>query len=433
MSIERKKILIEQSNILNDKSIKVNDRLKFIKFLLNETDVNPLLDLSSCYDSTEYFHKDVSKKTFDFTEVITKIGGKLKYIKSGTTGHTFQGIYYPDDNNKKVCIHYAVKVVAYPKENKREETDIYNIRRPENAELQILKVLSQFVITNQTPHIVLPLATFNSYIDPFITLKDNKYVNNKRYDTFVSKYNKGELHDTVSILISEWANGGDLLEYLRNKIENMDLKEWRVMLFQLLSVLTVIQRKYPCFRHNDMKANNILLHKIDNSIEGHFFRYQIDGTTFYIPNIGYQIKLWDFDFACIKEVVENDKVNSEWTNQINITNKTNKYYDICYFMVSLQKPGFLHNFRENEHVPKQVIDFFDSIVPIELMDSELINERGRLLCDLEYTTPLEILLTHPFFNKLRPRDNRIEEEFKPSGRELLDKILKKLNNKKKSH
>ena len=39
---------------------------------------------------------------------------------------------------------YAVKVVAYPK--KEKYCSIYDIRRPENAELKMLKALSYFVI-----------------------------------------------------------------------------------------------------------------------------------------------------------------------------------------------------------------------------------------------------------------------------------------------
>jgi serine/threonine protein kinase len=428
-STERNMKLFQQTAMMNDKSIKINDRLKFIKFLLDETGIRPLLDLSFCFDCTEYFHEDVNKNTYNFTEVITKIGGRLKYIKSGTTGHTFKAIFYPDENHKNICIHYAVKVVAFPKEKKYN--DINNTTRPENAELKILKILSQFVLTNQTPHIVLPLATFNSYIEPFITLKANKVISNKKYDVFVDKYNDNELHDTVSVLLSEWANGGDLLEYMRNNLQNMDLKEWRVLLFQILSVLAVIQKKYPGFRHNDMKANNILLQNMDDTVQGNFFRYQIDTTVFFVPNIGYQIKLWDFDFACISGIAENAKVNSEWTNKINISNRQNRYYDICFFMVSLQRPGFLHQFRECKEIPKQIIDFFDSIVPLELLNSELINERGRLLCDIEYTTPVEILLTHPFFNKFRSKDDRVlDDSFNPNGKKLLKKILIELNNGK---
>ena len=276
------------------------------------------------------------------------------------------------------------------------------------------------------------MTTFNAYIDPFINLKTNKFISNKKYDAFIDKYNKNEFHNTVSILLSEWANGGDLLEYMRNNLQNMNTKEWRVLLFQILSVLAVIQKRYPGFRHNDMKANNILIHNMDETIvSGHFFTYQLDDITFYVPNIGYQIKLWDFDFACISGIAENSKVNSEWTNKINISNRQNKYYDICFFMVSLQKPGFLENFRDCEKVPSKVIDFFDSIIPPELFNSEIINERGRLLCDLEYTTPVEILLTHPFFNKFRiDKDKVSDDNFVPKGKEVLTKILSKLKSEK---
>ena len=43
----------------------------------------------------------------------------------------------------------------------------------------------------------------------------------------------------------------------------MTTKYWRVIFFQIISVLAVIHKKYPNFRHNDLKANNILLQKID--------------------------------------------------------------------------------------------------------------------------------------------------------------------------
>jgi hypothetical protein len=180
-----------------------------------------------------------------------------------------------------------------------------------------------------------------------------------------------------------------------------------------------------------MKANNVLIQRIDDSEVGNFFQYDIDGNEFYVPNIGYQIKLWDFDFACINGIVENSKVNSKWTNQMNISNRQNRFYDICYFMVSLQNPGFIPQFRECDKIPKQVFDFFDSITPPELVKSSLINERGRLLCDIEYTTPTEILITHPFFNKLRPKQNRVNDDnFIPSGKNTLEKILNELKLKK---
>ena len=46
-----------------------------------------------------------------------------------------------------------------------------------------------------------------------------------------------------------------------------------------------------------------------------------DDTTFIIPDIDIQIKIWDFDFACIDGIIENNKVNSDWTKKININRK----------------------------------------------------------------------------------------------------------------
>ena len=50
--------------------------------------------------------KVLGKKLKDFYKVIKSIGGKLSYVISGTTGHTFKGTIKKDGNT----IEYAVKV-----------------------------------------------------------------------------------------------------------------------------------------------------------------------------------------------------------------------------------------------------------------------------------------------------------------------------------
>ena len=103
------------------------------------------------------------------------------------------------------------------------------------------------------------------------------------------------------------------------------------MFFQLLSVLAIIQTKYPGFRHNDLKANNILIHKIPISKNNNKFKYKINNQVYIAPNIGFQIKLWDFDFACIPGIVDNNKVEAEWTNRLNVKPEQHRYYDVHYF------------------------------------------------------------------------------------------------------
>lgn len=150
-------------------------RLDFIKELLDGKELDPMIDMdSNDANETEYFvnpngyntsddcnsndtRQILGKKIHDFYKVINDIGGKLLYIKSGTSGHTFKGIVSPEAG---ININYAVKVVAYPK--RERYGDMNDIRRPENAELMMIRLLSYFVVKKQTPHIVLPIGTFNT-------------------------------------------------------------------------------------------------------------------------------------------------------------------------------------------------------------------------------------------------------------------------------
>ena len=417
--------LLALNELKNDKFDTIEKRIECIKLLLNcdiedtftrNNNLNLMVNFDVC--DTENFEnrstgydirKIMNKETMNFNKLINHIGGKLLYIKSGTTGHTFKGIIYDTDGVTEL-FNYAVKVVAYPiREN---YGDVNDVKRPENAELMMLKLLSYFVVKGGTPHIVLPITTFNTDIRPFIALFKKKIIENKKYEQFVKRYSESEYHDNVSILISEWANGGDLLDYIKSNYKEMKVKVWRVIFFQIISVLAVIQNKYPSFRHNDLKANNILVQKIENKVKDNFFQYNINlkndnGTNevlqFIIPNIGIQIKLWDFDFACIPGVVENTKVSSDWTNKINVRPVQNRYYDLHYFFNTLTKKGFFPEFYDKKVVPSVVQDFVKSIIPSELFnqDNKLVTDRGRILANDEYTTPAKILKTHKFFDKMR--------------------------------
>jgi hypothetical protein len=120
-----------------------------------------------------------------------------------------------------------------------------------------------------------------------------------------------------------------------------------------------------------------------------------------VPNIGFQIKLWDFDFACIPGVVNNSKVEAEWTNKINIKPEQNKYYDIHYFFSTLTRKGFFPEFYTEDEIPTKVKEFVKRVIPPEYEIGECVSERGRILVDDEYTTPDKLLKTDIFFKCLR--------------------------------
>lgn len=281
---------------------------------------------------------------------------------------------------------------------------MYNSQRPENAELLMIVLLSYFVVKQQTPHIILPIITFNTHITPFVSLKETININEKNYNTFLQRYKNGDYYQNVSILISEWANGGDLLDYLKNNYDKLSLLEWSVIFFQIISTITVIQNKYPYFKHNDMKANNILIQKIDITPNRKYILYNINTKQYIIPNTGIQIKLWDFDFACIKNIIHNSKVESEWAKKSNITSNKNRYYDIHYFFNTLIKKGFVPQILTCDTVPIEIKEFINRILPKNFRYGKYVTERGRILINTEYITPEQIIMSDPLFEQFKKKD-----------------------------
>lgn len=354
----------------------------------------------------------LGKELVNIWKLLHQIGATLKYVCSGSYGHVFKGEINRDG---KVVYEFCLKVSAYVRHS--HYGDVTNVSRPENAEIMMLRALSYFIAKKETMHLLVPIQTFYANIKNFLSLEQKGFISGKdckldQYHEFVQNYKKGIYEDVVSILISEWANHGDFLKYMKSHYLNFKLYHWKVFFFQLLSVLAVILHKYPNFRHNDMKANNVLIHKIPRKHEtgyekdiwkkGRTVLYKICSRTYLVPDIGYCLKLWDFDFACIPSKVDNLKVNLEWTKKINVTPEKNQYYDIHYFFNTLISKRFLPEIiRDPEHVPVEVKEFVIRVVPDEYRHGEKISKHGRLLVNEEYTTPQKLLETDPFFEEFR--------------------------------
>ena len=78
------------------------------------------------------------------------------------------------------------------------------------------------------------------------------------------------------------------------------LGDWQCLFFQIISTLAVIQSKYPSFRHNDLKANNILISKTD--VYNKKLLYKVNKKEYILPSIGYCIYLWDFDLLFYRQI-----------------------------------------------------------------------------------------------------------------------------------
>ena len=89
--------------------------------------------------------------------------------------------------------------------------------------------------------------------------------------------------------------------------------------------------------------------------------------------IGFQIKLWDFDFACIPGLIDNSKVDAEWTSKINIDPVKNRYYDIHYFFNTLTKKGFFPQFWTEPEIPQRIKDFVRRVIPEKFRKGEKVS------------------------------------------------------------
>ena len=393
--------------IFNQKNIstmleKGMDPLDYINYVTNKNKSNININNIS---------KVIDKTDINIIDFLNRINARITYIGSGTTGHFFRGsiykYYYINGSRcrNRLC-YFALKVTGYIKNPHYKS--IYQISRPENTEINMMSILSRLVIEGKTKHLLLPIKTYYTDIAPFIKMYVEKHIKpesdkNGKYKDFVEKYNNGYLENTVSLLFYEFANGGDLLKFIRANNKKLNSMHWKVIVFQLLSVLSVIQNRYPSFRHNDLKANNVLIEltRLDYENINYTNRiiYNIGNKKYKIPDIGINIKLWDFDFACIPNICENIKVHEHWTNKINITTKQNRYYDIHYFFRTLINNAFFPDILSNDPKYTDIKKFISDVLPPQYISGNKISKYGRLLVDDEYTTPQKLLETNKYFDE----------------------------------
>ena len=392
----------KESQTMSTEKEPTEKRIDYIKNIIGGSIIQPMVNFDNCTTETTQ-HSGAQKKIINFEKICTSMNLNVKYIKSGSTGHTFMGV---SKKNKDVA--FAMKVCAYPKGD--DYGELTNKSRPENVELRILKLLSYFVVNKKTPHLVIPVGSFNTQLSKFINIPsiDMKNKKNELYLEFIEKYKDGKFNDLASVLICEWSDKSDMLDYIRNNYKNISLLQWKVLLFQIIYTLAVIHDKYPAFRHNDMKANNILINT-DNSTQqtskAQLYLYTNDdwNKQFLIPNIGIQAKIWDFDFACVKGLIENNKVNSEWAHEkVKISNEPNKYYDIHYLLNTLSSKRFFPEFYKGG-VPKEIVEFVERIVPekYRTKGTEFVTKKGRLIANDEYTTPYYIIMNDVLFKEFK--------------------------------
>lgn len=99
-------------------------------------------------------------------------------------------------------------------------------------------------------------------------------------------------------LVSEYANIGDLDKFIRNKFVDNDIL--MNILFQTCCGLATIWNNYGMI-HNDLHSGNVLLHT--TTLDQGVWEYIINGDSYFCPNIGIMVMLWDFGFSIVPGMI----------------------------------------------------------------------------------------------------------------------------------
>ena len=181
--------------------------------------------------------------------------------------------------------------------------------------------------------------------------------------------------------LTEWVQGGSLRSVIQRNWFLLTEEDYAALYFQYLYTMLVIQQQYPGFSHNDGHLDNILVayealpvqwpRKVDRLRQqftvtalvmgediavrmqpprGAPFRFVVHGAgpfgvrsrpecseydllgyRCYLPNIGYSVRLWDFDWSNINNSQpQNQKVLTAGA-QHSIFADAGQYYDIYLF------------------------------------------------------------------------------------------------------
>ena len=184
---------------------------------------------------------------------------KIELIKSIGTESKYGAIYYSKGINEGALFKFCTKIM---------ENDKYNI-----LEIEILEKLKDLVIKNKNPHFPIMYKNFEC----------NKSSDNKKLPEVVK-------NKKYFINLNELANG-DLNMFMKTSHARRAKYTNNALAQVLLSIFSLHCNNYY---HKDSHYGNFLFHRIT---PGGYIKYNINGNTIYLENIGYLWVIWDFGFS----------------------------------------------------------------------------------------------------------------------------------------
>jgi hypothetical protein len=371
-------------------------------------------------NSDLHIENDVS----DFIEKIRIADGEMTILKAlkGTFGFPFETIL---DNYKwftKMMIYdFEIDESIIPKKHydnltESERSDFHKLVISQknisiNTEHTINTILTNLFLKKITPHICVIYGA-TELMEPKHSELIKMFV--KRY-----KYKDREcLMDLCKVLMTEWADLGELSDYVESNRKIWSIETWRALFFQMLAMLALIQEHYPSFRHNDLSMSNILVQKTrktDIGLAKGYYKYTINGKVYCIPDVGFRVLLADFDYASIKELgITNEKLDNRHTKRFGAVSEPNRSFD-AHMMLNWINMWTLRLYRHEELDGPlgEVKDFLYGLIEDKFRGnrSRYVNHtrlrNGNRI--VEELIPVNVLEKNVFFEKYRNYEELIRD------------------------
>lgn len=382
----------------------MNDK-EFKEFILNriKKDKNCIQNKNCIGDLLNY--PDLLYRAIEM-DIVDIINCKDNFNKEFKTRINLQGMEF-ESKHKKYTSVYAV--CKEDKQNcKKVIAKILPVyysdllgqgfsAHPVYSEARILRLFSDKIISKGiSPNIVYYFSSVECNLNSPLIKSLKEYKQLEKY-----KGDKALKTKSIVMIFAEYIKGISLAKFCENIETGKIVKSSSIasLLFQLLYTLFVLQMKFN-FMHNDLHGENVLLKKTKGK-KNSYWIYKLNGITYYIPDNGYQVKLWDFDFSKTFKgtVIKNSKVDSNEYNDYGIYNNFNYAYD--YFLG-------LREFLITYNLPDEIYQFlkFSGVSGISgrnIAIDKSGNSTGRLNGNpsLLKLPTIQQLLDHNLFNKFK--------------------------------
>lgn len=354
---------------------------------------------------------DIKKdKDFDYNKILQ--GVKIKHIGTNRDRYLF----------KRYSNTYPalLKISFYGANKPTVNLDVSNID-PVAVDMLIHYLFSELIISEKLKFIMLPIMNFD------ITYQDLKKANLDVVKKIPQKSNIVGDGQSMYVQVLEHYHDISPLRYLIEQTDVVPQLVLKVIIFQVLYALYKISIVYPTFRHNSLDVDSVYVYYNKKDLkEGGVTRFRVIDTYYEIPNVGYEIKLTNFEQANITNVVDN-----RGTNLI----EDNQYYDVHYFIQSLLKTLKPDNFIKGGTLER----FFDTVLPEIFRSSKENTGLDEVYYKKEMTnistpifSPALILTKINFFAEFIKMPKNSKKSQKSKGSKGSTKTKTKTNSKKKS-